>query len=1063
MASGVLNFDVGNKITGVNVIDGHLLFTDNRNEPRKINIARFRDDGDHTSTTQIYGREFQNKDITVIKKHPSKAPTFSITDTDNESAEFDGVFPRLSYRWHFKDNEHSPYAPFTMPVYQSDSTLDYKDMYETGEIAFLKNIVNEFTVTVPVDQDDIISVDLLYTESISSTVYIVETKEVLASDITTGTIDFTVNSRNFFKALPGSQLTRIFDEVPRRALAQDMVGNRVVYGNFLEGYNNTPVTATLDIANQSNGIAVPGVRTNSRYNIGVAFIDEFGRQGGLIDLGKVDTPFFNNDPIKLTARLSGTAPSWAKKYRYYVKDVTGPMYNIKSFGAFENEDLSESGANEIWLAIASEDVNKVQEEDYIHHKATQRIDTFPGYAGSPNTGYGQAHQILYRVSTYNKRKVLEIKSEAPESVKYGLINKNLLSHLEDSTGTTHYAFAANDGFYSSTKTPEEGDTEIAISGINLLTTIGEELGQSKIVYIALGNNTSHKFRVTGVEAAKVGTGGSTNGTLIKLATPLNSGSVSGATSTIVVKAYSTQFEDDKLRALDGKFFIRTTASPSVGTSIIGTDYDSAITWPGLLDDPAMVNNGVSMDFFSVAPSEDSNLDIYWEASEDYAVSSIAEDSEFGLLNTIEWVNCIQMAKDVTNPPFLEIDKDLDKFNSVPFGKGVRVNTPLEDPHTQRHKNKLIFSGIINPNTNTNKLNQFIKADGITKDINPKFGSIQKLYAQDNLIVFCHDKVVKVLANKDALFNADESVNLIATPNVLGQAIGFNGEYGICENPESFAVHGFNIYFTDRNKGKVLQLTPNNGQISDISSNGLRDFFRDRIVTASSLVGSFDEYSNKYILSIQGYNATSGSIDSYNLLDHEDGRENSNLTIGYHSNGQQSGWTTRYSFVPEGGLSSLGKYYTLKDGKVWLHHDHTADHNNFYGTQYHSEVTFVFNDNPTVSNEWVSLNYEGTEGWDIIKIDADQEEGIMTSVDILDSTWFKKEGKYFAPIAGEEAVYSFVTNGVPDAEGNYALQDTGQKQPKAGVKGFFNKVTIKNENTTKQELFAVSAESYQSAI
>jgi hypothetical protein len=111
----------------------------------------------------------------------------------------------------------------------------------------------------------------------------------------------------------------------------------------------------------------------------------------------------------------------------------------------------------------------------------------------------------------------------------------------------------------------------------------------------------------------------------------------------------------------------------------------------------------------------------------------------------------------------------------------------------------------------------------------------------------------------------------------------------------------------------------------------------------------------------------------------------------------------------------------------------------------------------MSNEWVSLNYEGTEGWDVIKIEADQEEGVMTSVDILDSTWAKKEGKYFAPITGEEVVFSFVNNGVPDTEGNYPLQDTGQKQPKAGVKGFFNKVTVKNENITKQELFAVSAE------
>ena len=1070
MASGVLNFDVGNKITGVNVIDGHLLFTDNRNEPRKINIARFRDDGDHTSgTTQIYGRTFQDRDITVIKTHPSKAPTIAITSTDADDTVFEDVLPRLSYRWHFKDNEHSPFAPFSMPVFQDLGALDdssedrFKELFESGDIPTIKNIVSEFTVTVPCDVPDIISVDLLYTESISSTVYIAETKDVTSTDITTGTISFTVNSRNFFKALPASQLNRIFDEVPRRAKAQDIVGNRVIYGNYLEGYNNPTITATLGTTNQSKGTAVTGVRTNSAYNVGVAFIDEHGRMGGLMDIGQVETPFYNADPIKLTAQLSGVAPTWAKKFRYYVKDTSGPRYNIKSFAAFDNQGSIDT--NEVWLAIASEDVNKVQEGDTIYRRAYQRINTFTGYAaGGVPAAFGQPSPSLLPIETYNKRKVLEVKSEAPESVKYGIVDDRLATRLDAATSITHYGLDLSTGWYQSARTPITGDMQLAFSGTTLLSQINDELGESKIVYVALGGVTGEKYRVTGAEEMKWGNQGTNAGTLIKLATPLNPASTTAATSTSDVTLYSTKFVDEDLRALDGKFFIRTTKEPIAGTSTaggIGTDYNKAITWPHLLDETAMTNNGVSVDFFTVEASEDSNLDLYWEASEDYELTNDAT-SEFGALNTIEWVNCIQLAKNATSSPFLDVDKILDQFNSVSFGKGVRVNTPIDDPSAQRNKHKLIFSGIINPNTRTNRLNEFITADGITKDINPKYGEIQKLYAQDDLIVFCHDKVVKVLANKDALFNADENVNLIATPNVLGQAIAYKGNYGICDNPESFAVYGFNIYFTDRHRGCVLQLTPINGQINDISKRGMRDFFRDRLTTATSCIGSFDEYSGKYILSIQGYNPGAGLIDTPNFLPGESGVSNANLTIGYHANGDQSGWTSRYSFIPEWGISTLGKYYTFNGGQCWLHHDGTAAHNNFYGTQYNSEVQFIFNDNPTASSEWVSLNYEGTPGWDCVGIEADQEDGVTSSVDILDSKWFKKEGKYFAPITGEEITYALVASGVPDADGNYPLQDTGQKHPKAGVKGFFNKVRLRNSETTKQELFAVSAEYYISS-
>ena len=64
--------------------------------------------------------------------------------------------------------------------------------------------------------------------------------------------------------------------------------------------------------------------------------------------------------------------------------------------------------------------------------------------------------------------------------------------------------------------------------------------------------------------------------------------------------------------------------------------------------------------------------------------------------------------------------------------------------------------------------------------------------------------------------------------------------------------------------------------------------------------------------------------------------------------------------------------------------------------------------------------------------------------------------------GTEDVYTLVFNGVPDTDGNYPLQDSGQNRDVAGVKGFFNKVRLRNEETARAELFAVSAEYYISS-
>lgn len=81
MASKILNFSPDRLITGINIVDNMLFYVDNQNEPKKINIEKFRGDAtegefkeipvDHsTGTTYIYNRPFEERDITVIKDHP---------------------------------------------------------------------------------------------------------------------------------------------------------------------------------------------------------------------------------------------------------------------------------------------------------------------------------------------------------------------------------------------------------------------------------------------------------------------------------------------------------------------------------------------------------------------------------------------------------------------------------------------------------------------------------------------------------------------------------------------------------------------------------------------------------------------------------------------------------------------------------------------------------------------------------------------------------------------------------------------------------------------------------
>jgi hypothetical protein len=92
------------------------------------------------------------------------------------------------------------------------------------------------------------------------------------------------------------------------------------------------------------------------------------------------------------------------------------------------------------------------------------------------------------------------------------------------------------------------------------------------------------------------------------------------------------------------------------------------------------------------------------------------------------------------------------------------------------------------------------AEKITKDLNPTYGSIQKLFSRRiSLIAFCEDRVVGITANKNALYNADGNPQIVASNAVLGDA-----------NPFEFLniLYFSNYVFTSMFHGVMLSLKYN---------------------------------------------------------------------------------------------------------------------------------------------------------------------------------------------------------------------------------------------------------------
>tara|TARA_R100000951_G_scaffold96537_1_gene85839 strand:+ start:2241 stop:8627 length:6387 start_codon:yes stop_codon:yes gene_type:complete len=342
---------------------------------------------------------------------------------------------------------------------------------------------------------------------------------------------------------------------------------------------------------------------------------------------------------------------------------------------------------------------------------------------------------------------------------------------------------------------------------------------------------------------------------------------------------------------------------------------------------------------------------------------------------LDWSNCYSYGNGV------ESNRIRDDFNAPTIDMGPRVSTTFEDTYAEETLGSgIIYSGIFNSKSGVNNLNQFIQAEKITKDLNPSYGTIQKLYTRNtNVIAFCEHKTLRILANKDAMFNADGKPQLLSTNSVLGQAVPFAGEFGISKNPESFASYGYRVYFADKNRNAVLRLS--NDGLTNVADYGMSTYFKENLSDADNIIGSYDEDKDTYNLTFNG------------------------VTVSFSD--RINGWTSFKSFIPESGFSVSGDYYTVFNGDLYQHNASSL-RNNFYGVQYESSIKFVFNDGPSIIKSFKGLNYEGTtsrayqsdnddltliaNGWYANKIQTDKQNGKIPE-------FKEKEGKWFNFIQG----------------------------------------------------------------
>ncbi len=225
-----LSFNPKYLITGVNLVDQKLLFfTDNINPPRFINVER------------NYGNPVANVDgfsaesLLVIKKPPITSPSLNLLPPTSQNNFLEDRFVCFGYRYQYADGEFSATSQFSEAAFIA-KPFDYD--FGVGLNDGMLNAINTADITYNSGGPLVTAVELLWKDMTNGNIRAIEklNKAQLAiADDTEYTYRF--EDSKIFTVLPSSEILRLYDNVPRLAQAQTLMGNRLIYGNYLEQYD----------------------------------------------------------------------------------------------------------------------------------------------------------------------------------------------------------------------------------------------------------------------------------------------------------------------------------------------------------------------------------------------------------------------------------------------------------------------------------------------------------------------------------------------------------------------------------------------------------------------------------------------------------------------------------------------------------------------------------------------------------------------------------------------------------------------------------------------------------
>ena len=894
VSTSVLNFDPQHLITGIDLVDDLLFFTDDFNPPRRINIGQA-----YPEPVAFGDSGVLADDILVIKRPPLEAPVVTAVDVVSREDYMEDRFLCFGYRWEYANNEYSATSQFSAPVFESEPFAFTTESYLNEGMV---NSVQVCDVTVRTGSSLVKGIDILLKEMDDNIIRVIEKVDKADSALTDNS-DYTIqfSKQKIFTILPESEILRLYDNVPRLAKAQTLMGNRIVYGNYLEGYdmrnlnglnvklgfNATLIQTPLDAETASTQptFSAPSLHSNRVYEIGIVYMDEFGRSStalvapnNKVELECGDSIFQNQ--IRVTIPSLMLAPEWATRYKFVIKP------DSENYETIYTNQFTEFGGD-VYFLLEGENAAKVEKGDrYIVKRDSAGAVTSCTYAEvleKKAFAVGELDDTVTPLVPAIGGTYMKMNPDfayGPAQNSSGLTLQNT-SPGEQSAGTNggsdqrteNGQFNAGDYpvlvYIFNDKTASVLNPVPAGSRIRLtfsLTRQGRGDGTGSCEKLTLDFDHTWEVETDYNDIIDWFYGDPNVQATIEAAEGFT-GDVNGNPPEMTVLPEYTGSNTDNfgVPANTGTVMLWTDQGGAGGPWLViygvqkctGALSGSSPNRRSRVKASLSITRATETITFETEP-QPALPDLWYESSASYQIdpfgnhygnvqNQINATGQSGIVDTA-FFNCFSYGNGV------ESYKIRDSISGKPLTLGNRVTTTSDERFSAvRRFADLTYSGVINDETNINKLNEFNLGLLNFKPLEDSYGPVEKLFGRrTDILTLQEDKISYVLAEKNLLTDTTGESLIASVPQVLGTQVARVEDFGISNNPESFAEWGPHKFFTDAKRGSVIHLYGDgqNEQLEVISEKGMRSWFRDEFIANfnTQKLGGYDPYMNEYVLS-----------------------------------------------------------------------------------------------------------------------------------------------------------------------------------------------------------------------